>query len=68
MLMAIQCRSIFGGVRFATYGPEISRRHFVQLAAIPASRWIAPFAGSYYLLYGIYLETGVGFRASAGVD
>jgi hypothetical protein len=31
----------------------------------PASRWTAPFAGSYYLLYGIYLETGVGFRASA---
>src|SRR6201982_127059 len=39
---------------------------FCSVGRHPASRWTAPFAGSYYLLYGIYLETGVGFRASGG--
>src|SRR5438309_11628892 len=44
MLLAIQYRSIFGRVRLATYGTEISRRPFVQLAAIQ------PVAGPLHLL------------------
>ena len=63
--IAIQSRRIFGTVRFATDGIETgilsSDRH-------PASRGTPSFAGSYYLRYGIYLKTGVGFRASTGAD
>ena len=47
---------------------RISRGQFVSVGRRPASRWTAPLAGSYYLLYGIYLKTGVGFRASTGAD
>ena len=51
-------------VLFATDGIEIDPRLF-STGRHPTCRWTAPFAGSYYLPYGIYLETGVGFRASA---
>src|ERR1700756_1609030 len=65
--IAIQSQRIFGTVRFATDGIEIDPRLF-STGRHPACRWTAPFAGSYNLLYGIYLKTGVGFRASTDAD